>query len=81
MGDGAFEGICKIESATGPDLRWMRHRIGVLSPISTAFLIPDNHIGRATVSSIAVAYEILEMDWRAIARCRRSLKRRIGGSS
>jgi len=65
--DDRFELICEIEPATTPDLRRIRHQIGVLSPISTAFLIPDNHIGRATVSSIAVAHEVLQMGGRAIA--------------
>jgi hypothetical protein len=30
----------------------------VLSRIATAYLIPDNHVGRATVSSVAVAHEV-----------------------
>lgn len=45
----------------------VRHQIGVLSRIASAFLIPDNHIGRATVSSIAVAHEVALMGGRAIA--------------
>src|SRR5688500_7571717 len=45
----------------------VRHQIGVLSSISSSFLIPDNHIGRATVSSIAVAHEVAQMGGRAIA--------------
>ena len=45
----------------------VRHQIGVLSPIASAFLVPDNHIGRATVSSIAVAHEVARMGGRAIA--------------
>src|SRR4051794_11226612 len=65
-GDG-FEVICEIEPATRPDLTRVRHQIGVLSPVSSAFLIPDNHIGRATVSSIAVAHEVALMGKRAIA--------------
>jgi 5,10-methylenetetrahydrofolate reductase len=44
-----------------------RHQIGVMSRIATAFLIPDNHIGRATVSSIAVAHEVALIGGRAIA--------------
>src|SRR5579862_5903727 len=52
---------------TGPDLRRVRHQIGVLTSISSTFLIPDNHIGRATVSSIAVAHEVGLMGGRAIA--------------
>jgi 5,10-methylenetetrahydrofolate reductase len=39
----------------------------VLSPIASAFLIPDNHIGRATVSSVAVAHEVQAMGGRSIA--------------
>jgi methylenetetrahydrofolate reductase (NADPH) len=64
---GQFEVICEIEPATSPDLRRVRHQIGVLQPISSGFLIPDNHIGRATVSSIAVANEVKQMGGRAIA--------------
>ncbi|MGE0880295.1 MAG: methylenetetrahydrofolate reductase [Acidimicrobiia bacterium] len=45
----------------------VRHQIGVLSRVASAFLIPDNHIGRATVSSIAVAHEVALMGGRAIA--------------
>jgi methylenetetrahydrofolate reductase (NADPH) len=62
-----FEVICEVEPATQPDLMRVRHQIGVLSAISSSFLIPDNHIGRATVSSIAVAHEVARMGGRAIA--------------
>jgi 5,10-methylenetetrahydrofolate reductase len=63
----SFEVICEIEPATTPDLTRVRHQIGVLSTIATAFLIPDNHIGRATVSSVAVAHEVQAMGGRSIA--------------
>jgi 5,10-methylenetetrahydrofolate reductase len=63
----AFEIICEIEPATRPDLTHVRHQIGVLSPVASAFLIPDNHIGRSTVSSIAVAHEVQLMGGRSIA--------------
>ena len=62
-----FELVCEVEPATTPDLRDVRHQIGVMSRIASAFLIPDNHIGRATVSSIAVAHEVALMGGRAIA--------------
>src|ERR1700756_3854630 len=62
-----FDVVCEVEPATSPDLRLVRHQIGVLSSISSTFLIPDNHIGRATVSSIAAAHEVLLMGGRAIA--------------
>jgi methylenetetrahydrofolate reductase (NADPH) len=67
MGTPSFELICEVEPATRPDLMHVRHQIGVLSRIASAFLIPDNHIGRATVSSIAVAHEVALMGGRAIA--------------
>ncbi|MCC5951115.1 MAG: methylenetetrahydrofolate reductase [Acidimicrobiia bacterium] len=63
----SFEVVCEIEPATRPDLMRVRHQIGVLSTIATRFLIPDNHIGRATVSSIAVAHEVTQMGGRAVA--------------
>ena len=64
---GDFQLICEVEPATRPDLRGVRHQIGVMGRIASAFLIPDNHIGRATVSSIAVAHEVALMGSRAIA--------------
>jgi methylenetetrahydrofolate reductase (NADPH) len=62
-----FEIICEVEPATRPDVMHVRHQIGALSEVATAFLIPDNHIGRATVSSIAVAHEVRLMGGRSIA--------------
>ena len=67
MAQGAFEIVCEVEPATRPDLMHVRHQIGVMSHIASGFLIPDNHIGRATVSSIAVAHEVAAMGGRAIA--------------
>jgi methylenetetrahydrofolate reductase (NADPH) len=62
-----FEIVCEIEPATSPDLTRVRHQIGVLAPFVSSFLIPDNHIGRATVSSVAVAHEVEAMGGRSIA--------------
>jgi 5,10-methylenetetrahydrofolate reductase len=62
-----FEVICEVEPATRPDVKHVRHQIGVLSEVANAFLIPDNHIGRATISSIAVAHEVQLMGGRSIA--------------
>src|ERR1700685_1826865 len=73
-----FEVVCEIEPPTRPDLRHVRHQIGVLSPVADAFLIPDNHIGRATVSSIAVAHEVAAMGGRSIA-CLTSRDRNLLG--
>jgi len=63
----AFEWICEIEPPTRPDLMHVRHQIGVLSKVASAYLVPDNHVGRATVSSIAVAHEVDRMGGRSIA--------------
>ena len=62
-----FELICEVEPPTRPDLMHVRHQIGVLSKVASAYLIPDNHVGRATVSSIAVAHEVDRMGGRSIA--------------
>jgi hypothetical protein len=58
---GDFKIVCEVEPATRPDLMRVRHQIAALSRVATLFLIPDNHIGRATVSSIAVAHEVAQM--------------------
>jgi 5,10-methylenetetrahydrofolate reductase len=67
MATAGFELVCEIEPPTRPDLKRVRHQIGVLSSIAGTFLIPDNHIGRATVSSVAVAHEVEAMGGRSIA--------------
>lgn len=67
MPDVPFKVICEIEPATRPDLRRVRHQIGVLTSVSSDFLIPDNHLGRATVSSVAVAHEVEAMGGHSIA--------------
>src|SRR5262245_32462700 len=73
-----FEIICEIEPAPRPDLRRVRHQIGVLSTVASAFLIPDNHLGRATVSSVACAHEVEAMGGRSIA-CVNSRDRNLLG--
>ena len=79
MARRAFEVVAEIEPATKPDLTRVRHQVGVLAPIADAFLVPDNHLGRATVSSIAVAHEVSSMGHRAIA-CLNSRDRIVLGS-
>jgi 5,10-methylenetetrahydrofolate reductase len=66
MGDD-FTIVCEVEPATRPDLMRVRHQIATMSRVASSFLIPDNHIGRATVSSIAVAHEVARMGGDAIA--------------
>lgn len=67
MAGHPFELICEIEPPTTPDLDRVRDQIDALGPVASSFLIPDNHIGRATVSSVAVAHEVESMGGRSIA--------------
>ena len=67
VNESGFRIVCEVEPATRPDLMKVRHQIGVMSRVASSFLIPDNHIGRATVSSIAVAHEVELMGGRSIA--------------
>lgn len=62
-----FTILCEIEPARKPNIDHVRNQIHVLKPVTDAFLIPDNHLGRATVSSVAVAHEVAYMGGRAIA--------------
>ena len=73
-----FQVVCEIEPPTRPDLMHVRHQIGTLSKIADAFLIPDNHLGRATVSSVAVAHEVEAMGGRSVA-CLNSRDRNLLG--
>lgn len=73
-----FEIVCEIEPATKPDFTRVRHQIGVLSMVASTFLIPDNHLGRATVSSVACAHEVEAMGGRSIA-CVNSRDRNLLG--
>jgi 5,10-methylenetetrahydrofolate reductase len=78
MASTSFEVISEIEPATRPDLTRVRHQVGVLAPVSDAFLIPDNHLGRATVSSVAVAHEVASMGVQAIACLNSRDRNRLG---
>jgi methylenetetrahydrofolate reductase (NADPH) len=78
MSSHRFQIICEIEPPARPDLRHVRHQIGTLSKVADSFLIPDNHLGRATVSSVAVAHEVEAMGGRSIA-CLNSRDRNLLG--
>ena len=62
-----FEILCEIQPPTTPDLGIVRQQIGTLGRSCDAFLVPDNHLGRATVSSISVAHEVAYLRGRAVA--------------
>lgn len=62
-----FSVLCEIEPSRKPDIDHVRRQINILRPVCDAFLIPDNHLGRATVSSVSVAHEVAYMGGRSIA--------------
>jgi len=53
-----FEIVWELDPPTRPDLTRLHGQLNALSASSSTFLVPDNHTGRATVSSIAVAAEV-----------------------
>lgn len=62
-----FSILCELEPPRRPDMSHVHEQIQALKPVSDAFLIPDNHLGRATVSSVSVAHEVAYMGGRSIA--------------
>jgi len=62
-----FEVIVEIEPPPAAELDTVREQIAVLRRVADAFLVPDSHLGRATVSSVAVAHEVGYLGGRAIA--------------
>ena len=67
MIDGRFEVVCEIEPPVSGDLGIVREQIALLRGSCDAFLVPDSHLGRATVSSVAVAHEVGWLQGRAMA--------------
>lgn len=70
--------LCELEPATRPDLRHVRRQVALLDGVTDAYLVPDNHLGRATVSSIAVAGEVASLGGSAVA-CVNSRDRNLLG--
>lgn len=62
-----FEWICEIDPPAGADFLHVQGQVAALHTVATSLLVPDNHIGRAAVSSIAVAHEIDRLGVRPIA--------------
>ena len=75
---GDFRFLCELEPATRPDLRHVRRQVALLDGVTDAYLVPDNHLGRATVSSIAVAGEVAALGGSSIA-CINSRDRNLLG--
>jgi 5,10-methylenetetrahydrofolate reductase len=62
-----FTLLCEIEPPRVPDLSLVHEQIAVLRPVADAFLVPDNHLGHATMSSISVAREVAAIGGRSVA--------------
>ncbi len=62
-----FQVLCEIQPSWKPDIAYVRKQIHTLKPVADGFLIPDNHLGRATMSSVAVAHEVSYMGGLSIA--------------
>ncbi|MFT3855346.1 MAG: methylenetetrahydrofolate reductase [Ilumatobacteraceae bacterium] len=62
-----FEVIAEIEPPVTVDLSAMREQVAALRPVTSRFLVPDDHTGRATVSSIVVADRVGRFGARATA--------------
>src|ERR671914_706764 len=62
-----FAILTEIEPPRAPDMAHVHEQIEALLPVCDAFLVPDNHLGRATVSSVSVAHEVAYMGGRSIA--------------
>ena len=56
----------------------MRRQVALLDGVTDAYLVPDNHLGRATVSSIAVAGEVASLGGSSVA-CLNSRDRNLLG--
>lgn len=61
-----FEIICELEPPSTADLHLVGDQLAALGDHCDAFLVPDSHMGRATVSSLAVATEIRSRGHRAV---------------
>jgi methylenetetrahydrofolate reductase (NADPH) len=78
LDSGRFSVLCEIQPPRRPDIEIVRDQIHVLNPVVDAFLIPDNHLGRATVSSVSVAHEVAYMGGLSIA-CMNARDRNVLG--
>ncbi|HYP24943.1 MAG TPA: methylenetetrahydrofolate reductase [Actinomycetota bacterium] len=78
LDSGRFSILCEIQPPRRPDIEIVRDQIHVLKPVVDAFLIPDNHLGRATVSSVSVAHEVAYMGGLSIA-CMNARDRNVLG--
>jgi methylenetetrahydrofolate reductase (NADPH) len=73
-----FEIVCEVAPSRRADLRALHDQLSALAPVATGFLVPDCHLGQATVSSMAVAHEVVRRGGRAIACLNARDRNRLG---
>jgi len=62
-----FEVVWEIEPPLRADIGALDEQLDAAADVATTILVPDNHTGRATVSSIAIAREVGLRGHRAVA--------------
>lgn len=73
-----FEVIWELRAPRRPDLAGLREEVAAASRVASCFLAPDNPLGRAAVSSVAVAGAVAAMRHRALP-CLNSRDRNLLG--
>jgi hypothetical protein len=63
----SFDIIAEIDPSVDADLTRLDEQLRALEPLASRLLVPDNHTGRATVSSLVVASQVQARAVRAIA--------------
>ncbi|MGH2705544.1 MAG: methylenetetrahydrofolate reductase [Actinomycetota bacterium] len=61
-----FRLILEIEPPRAPDLSKVARQLDIFGPLVDAILVPDNHLARPAVSSVALAVEIRRAGFQAI---------------
>jgi 5,10-methylenetetrahydrofolate reductase len=64
---GTFTLTAELEPPAATPSDRLARQIASLAPVADRFLVPDNHLGRATVSSIVLAAEVQAGGHRAVA--------------
>lgn len=67
MKHSGFRLICELASPSRPNLGGVVEEMAAWSGVASSFLATDSHLGRATVSSTAVAHEVVRRGEDAIA--------------
>lgn len=62
----SFRLIFELEPPRTPDLKKVMLQIETMGPVVDAILVPDNHLGKPALSSIALALEVLKEGFRPI---------------